>query len=396
MTELCGLGFTVSDAKTGARLSANVHIWGGGDLNFTGATETDGPQADKGFVFANVGVGSGKITITKTGYATREIVRNFPGDQNVDYALEPVAVPRPSQAQMLDVKANFCNVADSDGKPIFSCFLPQAETEGKYDDWMAHLLNAGSTHVTFSPSASYNQYMQPFNWLDQPERFAELVRKVSETLGPNGVGVTPILFLDDGSANPLPRIRQYWPGLAEALRANDTLRRCIVVPAWEPVQGEWSSYELSQALQLMKAFFSEALQGWHGSPTRWVGSSNPVQPDDPWQGGESVFFKSHGGEFVDIVFYQAPADSVVFPTCDWTTDDCWLNRWYDGVIRVGRGVNGWRIIPVCLAEGPAFLYIRGHATSHDAQVWASAGQALADREGVTVSFMNGLPLPSAV
>ena len=81
----------------------------------------------------------------------------------------------------------------------------------------------------------------------------------------------------------------------------------------------------------------------------------------------------------------------MFPECDVNNDDCWLNRWYDGVIRYGNGVNGWRRVNICLSEGPAYLYIRGVISSADARAWATSGRNLATACGVTVSFMNGLP-----
>ncbi len=182
---------------------------------------------------------------------------------------------------------------------------------------------------------------------------------------------------------------------------------------------------------------------WHGSPTRWVGSSNPGEPDDPWRrwswpvrdangdltyyiddkgnrqvvyatgdrigndaeidkaehpddlgkwgGAEAEFYKMAGGEFIDLVLYQAQADSIDAPNCDPAQEDCWLNRWADGVLRVGGGLNGWRVIPLCLAEGPAYSFIRGRSTPEQARAWAKAGGDYAKELGVTVSYMNGLP-----
>lgn len=275
---------------------------------------------------------------------------------------------------------------------MFTAFLPKADEQGRFDEWMRLLVTAGSTHVTFSPKAAYHDYMGGgFDWLNQPERFAALVKKVSEYTGANGKAVTPILFLDDGGPDPKPRIDAYWPAIASALRQNGTIDRCIVVPAWEPVKGDWTSAELSYALKTIKALFPESIIGCHFSPTRWAGSSNPLEPDDPWQGGESEFYKSHGGEFIEIAFYQAQADAVFNPVCDPNDDACWLNRWYDGVIRLGRGVNGWRIVPICLSEGPAYTYIRNQSTSDMARRWATSGRDLATAEHVNVCFMNGLP-----
>lgn len=303
------------------------------------------------------------------------------------------SAPQPTREERKDVRANFCNIDDKNGLCIFTAFLPSAVTMGKYVDWMQRLVDAGSNHVTFSPfSNTYNTYpIDNFNWLDQPKRFADLVYKVSETRGANGKAITPILFMDDGSPNPIPRIVQYWPAMADAMAGFRD--RLIIVPAWEPVIGDWLSSELSYSLEVAHSLWAESLLGWHGSQKRWVGSSNPVQPSDPWQGGEAIFYKSFGGQYIDIPFYQAQSDAVMFPNCDPAKDDCWLNRWYDGLIRLGNGVNGWRQMdaPICLAEGPAYLAIRGVVNNHDARVWATAGKQMADSVGVRASFMNGLP-----
>lgn len=302
------------------------------------------------------------------------------------------SVEQPTKAERLNVAANFCNIYCADGAPMFTAFLPKADEQGRTDKWLSLLVAADSTHVTFSPKASYNDYMGGgFDWLNQPERFAALVKTVSETRGANGLALTPVLFLDEGGPDPKPRINTFWQPIAIALRQVGVIDRCIVVPAWEPVRGDWTSADLSYSLQCLKAWFPESIIGCHFSPTRWVGSSNPLEPDDPWQGAESDFYKSHGGEFIEIAFYQAPADAVFMPICDPADDDCWLNRWTDGVIRLGNGVNGWRIVPICLSEGPAYSFIRNQSTPVMARDWATAGRDLANSYGVTVSYMNGLP-----
>lgn len=293
---------------------------------------------------------------------------------------------------MLNVRANFCNIYDSTGLPIFSPFLAVAPS---FDDWMRCLVAAGSTHVVLSPECAYNDYLQPFvqpfDWRDQPDRFAALVTKVANQTGANGNAITPILFMDNGGADPMPRLNRYWPGLFASLRAAGVLSSCVVVPAWEPVKGEYTSSQMSQALILLHQLAPEAPMAWHGSPDRWVGSSNPVEPDDPWQGAESGFYKSHGGEFIDLVLYQSTADGVYQGACDVNDGSCWLNRWLDGVLRVGGGMNGWRVIPLCLAEGPAYSFIRWQSTPAQAQDWAANGRNTAALHGVTVSFMNGIP-----
>ena len=298
----------------------------------------------------------------------------------------------PTRTEQADVRANFCNIACADGTPMFTDFLPKADEQGRFDEWMALQAAAESTHITYSPLGAYHDYMGGgFNWLDQPFRFASLTSRVCAYPSSSGVTMTPVLFLDDGGPNPRPRIDQYWPALLDALRQAGVLSRCIVVPAWEPVKGDWTSADLSYALERLHEWAPEAILGCHFSPSRWSGSSNPLEPDDPWQGDEAGFWKSHGGQFIDICFYQSDADAVFQGACDPALDSCWLNRWTDGVVRLGTGYHGWRIVPICLAEGPAYTYIRGASTSDQARAWATNGRNVALGYGVTVTYMNGLP-----
>lgn len=389
MSNWIGFGITTTDARTGKRIAANVQI-----VDSTGAIyrySTMNVPEDEGFAVIGCADGPSHVTIAAEGYVTidnQDYV--MPGPVNPNFAMIPTAAPlpeQPSRAERLNVRANFCNIYDSTGKAIFSAFLPVANV----DDWLKCLVAAGSTHVVFSPECAYNDYMPPFDWRGEPDRFAALVKQVSETKGANGKALTPILFMDNGDPNPMPRLRQYWPNLAASIAKAGVMDRCIVVPAWEPVVGGYTSNEMSQALQMMHQLFAGAIMAWHGSPTRWVGSSWPVEPDDPWQGAESEFYKAHGGEFIDLVLYQAQADSIDAPNCDPAQEDCWLNRWADGVVRVGGGLNGWRVIPLCLAEGPAYSFIRGRSTPEQARAWAKAGGDYAKELGVTVSYMNGIP-----
>lgn len=388
-----GIGITTTDATTGRRIAANVHAVDSTGAIYEFATMVTGPGIDAGFARWGMATGAATLTISAAGYATRTVQRDIPGDTNANYALTAVALPRPTKAQQLAVAANFCNIYCADGvTPMFTDFLPKADEQGRFDEWLDLQIAAGSTHLTYSPFGAYRDYMGGgFNWLDQPDRFADLTRRVTLRASQSGVAMTPILFLDDGGPDPRPRIDRYWPPIAQALRAQGVIDRCFIVPAWEPVKGDWTSADLSYALQRIHEWFPECLMGWHGSPDRWVGSSNPLEPDDPWQGAESDFWKSHGGEYLDICFYQTQADAVFSPNCNPEDDSCWLNRWTDGVMRLGNGLNGWRIVPICLAEGPAYSFIREQSTPAQAREWATSGRDLAASYGVTVSYMNGLP-----
>ncbi len=266
---------------------------------------------------------------------------------------------------------------------------------GLYDEWMTVQAANGSTHVAFGDFIGGPAYPGvPFpnpEWSQDPEAIREFVLRVLNTPSADGLGFRPIIFLDNGGSDPLPRIQRNWPVIAKAL--DGLLPYVILVIAWEPVKGDYTSNQYSQAMELRESLFPGApFVAGHGSPTRWVGSSNPPEADDPWQGAESDFFKTHGGQYFTHWFYQTPHGRELYEDCNPADDACWLNRWADGVLRLGTGYHGWRVMPVVLFETVAYEFFRGQATSQQAREVASRGKVVADSYGVPVGFGNGLPL----
>ncbi len=62
-----------------------------------------------------------------------------------DIALPPLNPPSPPHDRR-NVRAGFCNLHDSKGRPIFSPYFPCLPVEDQ-DDWMARWLHAGMTHA---------------------------------------------------------------------------------------------------------------------------------------------------------------------------------------------------------------------------------------------------------
>lgn len=69
----------------------------------------------------------------------------------------------------------------------------------------------------------------------------------------------------------------------------------------------------------------------------------------------------------------------------------WLDRWNDVVPRLGKGMNGWRIMSLCFFESPAYYYYRGQSDSDFCRRIATRAKQLADKYGVRVGYGNGLP-----
>jgi hypothetical protein len=292
---------------------------------------------------------------------------------------------------LLNVKANFCNLKDSRGWVIFTNSLPGAYEQGIFDEWMRIQRENGSTHVVvgdFYAGAYPGSPFQNPDWVSTPSKIHDFIQRILETPSADGKGFRPIIMMDSGSSNPRSRIDRDWPKVIDAIR--EFLPYVILVPAWEPVQGDWSSADLSYALKKLHDLAPNTYLFWHGSPMRWAGSSNPVEKDDPWQGAEAGFWMSDGGQYLSGMLYQTQHGRI-YDDCNPDDDDCWLNRWYDGVIRLGTGYHGWRIVKVVLFETCAYEFFRGQVTTEQCRDMATRGKALADKYGVPIGFGNGLP-----
>lgn len=326
------------------------------------------------------------VEVIGTGWAPYTGAYTFGApNQDVPVTLHRVGAPRRPQAALGRIQGNFCNLGrDSQGRIMFDPYLASLDADGRRD-WYARHRAAGSTHLVLSPSCAYNPEPWPganFDWLADPQRFAALVREVIAEPSADGFGFTPILILDSGDPGIRSRMSTYWRGLRDAIGPDQV--DCLVVPGWELIRASvTTSKEYSDALQLLRA------QGWshiwaHLSVERASFASNPVEVDDPWQGGESACWKSHGGEFVEGLLYQATA---------FNGDDAWLDRWDDVVPRIVQGMNGWRPVALCLFEAVAYGVYRGTVTPEQARDVATKGRDRArERFGVTeIGFGNGLP-----
>ncbi len=307
---------------------------------------------------------------------------------------------RVSGAALLDVKGNFCNLRDAKNRIVYTPGLTGAPAD-VYDEWMQTQRDNGSTHIPFGPpigGAAYPgmSWANPDFWSDLPA-FRAFIEKVLDTPAADGKGFRPIVFIG-GDTFDQSRFDR-WPELAAALEGLHEF--LILVPGWECIPQEgWTSNQYAKALRELKRLFPSSKLAAHMQPTRWAFSSNPVEADDPWQGGESECYKSHGGEGVELVLYQTPHGRELYRPCTCPDSpkgqfthaaDCWLDRFEDGVSRLGDGYHGWRKLKVVLFESVAFEAYRGQATPDHARDIATAAKKVGDKWGVHLGFGNGLP-----
>lgn len=367
---------------------------------FVGRTNSDGYLC---FKDVPVTLGASHLWVIADNYLPYDHHVDLP-DHNIDLVvggaprpdqiglpgLTPSVPSRRSQEALTRVMANFCNLDDSAGRVMFTADFAGADAATR-NDWLTKQVAAGSTHFALSPTggAYPGTPFQPFDFYGDPKTFVSRIREILNTAAQDGLAMTPILILDSGDSGFRQRVDQYWTAIRQELGADE--KDCIVVPGWELINASRvTSAEYSYALE--KLHTDQWSHIWaHLAPTRAAFSSNPIEPDDPWQGEEAGCWKSHGGQYLEGLLYQSQAVRPDDDTCDPSNDDCWLNRWEDVVPRLGNGMNGWRIVHLCYFEGPAYYYYRRQCNSAFARRIATAAQKLARKYNVTVGFGNGLP-----
>jgi hypothetical protein len=284
----------------------------------------------------------------------------------------------------LVVRANFCNLTDSAGRPIFSSCLA-AQTPEMQAEWIEREREAGGTHYVFSIQAGYTDYPPEINFYLEG-RMAEWLATLDRVLA---AGLVPVVFLHTGGTYPGAA---YFRGvLAEIPRSY--YDRCIWASAWEPVKGHWTSRQFRDgSLVVRGALGPSPVMACHLSPGRLSFSSNPVEADDPWQGDEMACWREGwgaDGHPFSVFLYQSYVAETPF---DPSEEESWGERAKEVADRVLGlpGAPDWfhgikRPVLVWF-EATAYTFIRGQSTSEWARSVAADAQSLGYQ-----GFGNGLP-----
>ena len=219
--------------------------------------------------------------------------------------LEGGDVPAPSRAELLAVKADFCNLKDRHGRVMFTSTLASIPADDQ-DDWIARLKAAGNTHVFVSVTTGYGDFFPTIDFADGrlDELMAILWRLRRD-------GLIPVLFLTSGDRGSYDaeRMRR----ICRAIVAANLTAHCVFVCAWESVRGGWTSAQFNEGNLIMRDQLGpDAVIAAHLSQGRAAFSSHaPVEPDDPFGGEIECWFQKAGGrrtcgpEF-DIFLFQCP------------------------------------------------------------------------------------------
>ena len=359
---------------------------------YLGSTGADGRVS-----FA-VPVGFGPAThlwVTASGFVDYSASATVaPGPVSLVVTLTAAEPPPPSftptREQMTRVMANFCNLHDSTGRPIFSSSLA-AQAPEMQDEWISREKAAGGTHYVLSIKTGYTSY-PPIVDFFLDGRMAEWLTTLDRVLAAR---LTPVVFLHSGDGYPG---LDYFRNVLSQIPAS-YYPRVVWVAGWETVRGGWTSRQFRDSHDALRALLGpDAILAAHLSPGRLSFASNPVEADDPWGGDEVACYRTgwgsdrRGQHPFDVLLYQT---DPYRPGDVFTTDEGKGERAEEVATRVlGTHVKGAPDWFAGLAKRPtliafetvAYHYIRGNGDDAFARVVATFFQRLGYR-----GFGNGLP-----
>lgn len=347
--------------------------------------------------------GTNELDIYTTGYLDyKETVPIASWSCDKPVTLTPSRGPRPTRAQTLDVRANFLSMHDALGRLMFSWFYSTLTTADR-NLWVDAWKKATLTHVVLDFAPCYPGFWAPCG--DFRAAPGTLVQSASELLDR---GLIPIVMMTTGDAGTWSEIDSNWPSYVNAMRASEP---CLIGESGDPcgilVPGfeiggpcsAWPASSISHAFTTLHQLAPAALIGYEGCPERFSGSSNPVQPDDPWQGAEAKFWTSNGGEFVSIFLYETPHGPTLLDPSGASGPFChagspcgaWEDRWTEGLQRLCTGGLGWRQVPCSFFEVTGSDYKGGGVSDATVQRINDRALRLCQQYGATCTWGNGLP-----
>lgn len=338
----------------------------------------------------------------------------------------PDPVRRPTPAEVRNFRGLLGNDVDAEGIYIWTPALPGA-TPAKRREWLTTLAARGATHIPIGPFDAGPVYLingrnivpwENPDWTRNPAAIRGLVLEILNTPSQSGAGLVPVIFFDNGSPNPGPRLSVIRATLSAALEG-------IGEYTWTGPCG-WESYEwrARECYDADRAWFpmrQGSLVFWHGWQDRSNGASNPGQADDPWLGDPGPDGKRYGewfrfwddSHFEAFLYQSRPIRTIAEARCGkvqrtegaktgWAfPESCWKSDFLSAVSRVGAAVcadmfgDGSPCGPgrklFVFFESVAYFTSRGVADPGVGDVVATEAAAICRQFGVECGFGNGLP-----
>jgi len=305
--------------------------------------------------------------------------------------LPNLSFSKPSRDSIINVQANFCNLFDAEGWPIFEPFIDELILHNmpKALDWIARLHAAGSTHLTVGFSGgSYNEnlgwapsYPIPgHDWSSDVKGFSEIVNWVKSqgfipwikldtdgiVFDPNGNGV--------GWQWGIDNFKSVLPLLSEHFED------CLWGTGWDGCFPVWTPDQTLQMIRLLRSILGTkaCIETEFGGPPT-VGychmGGGPADWTSDKLGDLDVFSVELTSYPPDAPRIQETASRLLGPVAK-NIDPANLGPFY----LAGQKTK------VCYMETCAYQIIRKQLTSLDAINIANQGKFY----GFT-SFGNGLP-----
>lgn len=206
--------------------------------------------------------------------ANQEIHVNEPGGEGNTIHLPPMVkasgFKKPSRDQIINVRANLCNLTDSDGLPIFEPFIDWliVNDTRKANEWFSILRDAGGTHINITLTGDYNEnlgwierYPVPgMDWTNDLPGFSNIIKTVLNNgfipivkLGFDGQRYDPVGWTYGWSwgMDNLPRISN---GLS------DWIEYCLWSTGFDGCFADWSPIQLIQMLRHMRNVLGDKAQ----------------------------------------------------------------------------------------------------------------------------------------
>ena len=276
------------------------------------------------------------------------------------------------------VRCNFGSLWDPVlGRWIFQNMYPSMDPATR-QRWREIAAAAGDTHFQIgnptTDSADYHDQTRDVNWLSSG-RMKEWNARAAELVND---GFTLIAYADSGDRYPgAGWHREFFWAVSPDLRfAPDGTPRLIAVAGHEIIPGGYTTKQgVDSTEEIAGVLGPRGLIAMHTGDGRLSWSSNPVEPDDPWQGDEAACWRSAVGQRLTHHFYQAPLtsdgdpldDQIVGSTADNAhgvitriIGDHWVDGngyrapdWFDGLPR--------RVHGVCFEQNEELLF-KGRTT----------------------------------
>lgn len=292
----------------------------------------------------------------------------------------------PTRAQVLDVRMNFGSYQFDDGTPILEWFLPHF-TDGQLGQFWARVAGSHDTHVMVSPHLHYRSYEVPGGDLT-PAQLHDVIVDLRDHHH-----LIPFVMLSTGDGGSGTDPDTIWPSYFAAL--GDVKADAVWCLGWEVgANAGWTSKQILHGVHVLRAWLGpQGVIAFESLPERFTGASHPVEPDDPSGGDEPGWWRLPDAQQIDLFAYETPHGSKLMnPACTSAdAPDCWLNRWREGVQRLGVGGVTWPKVRLVLFETNTMDCYNDHGQCSAFGRLTAAGLAVCREYGITCGYGSGAP-----